>query len=86
MHVVIDIEINGFLRAFDKREDALAYVGRLLETNGERYVLDLAIGRQTAEGRVVDIVTGDDLLTLMREDAEERALALAGHGAAIDHS
>lgn len=66
MHVVVDREINRFLRAFETREEAVDYVRRLLRTNGDDYVHDLAIARQTKDDRLVEIVDGDELLALVR--------------------
>ena len=76
MHVVMDIEIGKVLRAFDAREDAVEYVWRLVTTNGEGYVHDLALSRQDDEGRFGETVTGDDLLALVRDVAASRTHAL----------
>lgn len=73
MHVVADMEINRFLRAFDTRDEAVEFVSRLLKSNGEEYVYELAIGRQTVQNRFVDSVTGDDLLVLVRDRATSRS-------------
>lgn len=78
MHVVADMEINKFLQAFDTREEAVDYVRRLLKTNGDGYVGDLSLGRQTDEGRFVDVVTGNDLLALVREASTAHELVTAG--------
>lgn len=78
MHVVADTEINRFLQAFDTREEAVDYVRRLLKTNGDGYVADLSIGRQTDEGRFIDVVTGSDLLALVREASTAPELVTAG--------
>ncbi len=67
MHIVADAEANKFLRAFDTRTEALEFVGRLLWTNGDAYVADLALGRQTADGEIVDVLVGGELLASMRE-------------------
>lgn len=80
MHIVADMEINKILRAFDTKQDAIEYVGRLLKTNGDDYVHSLSIGRQTADGHIVDIVTGDELLALVQEAATTRELVGTGGG------
>lgn len=54
-------------RSFETRDEAVDYVGRLLRTNGDDYVHDLAVARQTEDGRLVDMVTDDALLALVRE-------------------
>ena len=69
MHVVADAEANKFLRAFDTREEALEFVDRSLRTNGDAYVEDLALGRQTADGDFVDVLVGTELLAQLRESA-----------------
>lgn len=80
MHVVADMEINKFLRSFQTREGAIDYVGRLLKTNGNEYVHDLSISRQTNEGTFVDIVSGDELLALVQKAAARREPVSAGGG------
>lgn len=66
VHVVADAEANKFLRAFDTREEALSYVARLLQANGDTYVADLRVGRQTPDGEFVDVLAGSDLLVAVR--------------------
>jgi hypothetical protein len=78
MHVVVDMDINGFLRAFETREEAVAYVGRLLRTNGDDYVRDLAVARQTEDDRLVEIVSGDELLALVRNDGKAELVGSGG--------
>lgn len=80
MHVVTDMEINTFLRSFETREGAIDYVGRLLKTNGDGYVHDLSISRQTDEGAFVDIVSGDELLALVQQAAAQREPVAARGG------
>lgn len=74
MHVVADMEINRFLQAFDTQEEAVDYVRRLLKANGDGYVVDLSIGRQTDEGRFVGVVPDNALLVLVREASTARDL------------
>lgn len=78
MHIVADTEINKYLRAFETRGEAIDYVRRLLATNGEDYARDLAIGRQTADGDLVDIVAGDDLLACVRDAPKRKELVPVG--------
>jgi hypothetical protein len=77
VHVVVDLDINKFLRAFATEEEAVTYVGRLLKTNGEEYVRDLSISRQIDDGWFVDIVTGGALLALVRGAGAEHDLVTA---------
>jgi hypothetical protein len=81
MHVVADTELNTFLRAFETRQEAVAYVERLLKTSGDGYAQNLAIGRQTDDGDFVDVTAGDDLLLLVRGGTPDRPLAGSGSGA-----
>jgi hypothetical protein len=78
MHVVMDVEIGKVLRAFDSREDAAEYVGRLLQTNGVAYAQDLTISRQDDDGRFADTVAGEHLLALVSEVAGADTLAMVG--------
>ena len=67
MHVVADAEANKSLRAFATRAEALEFVDRLLRTNGDVDVADLAVGQQIADGDFVEVLTGGELLARRRE-------------------
>lgn len=67
MHVVADADANKVLRAFGTREEAVEFVDRLLRTNGDAYVDDLAVGWQNADGEFVDVLAGAGLLARLRE-------------------
>ena len=83
LFVVIDIDGGDALSGHDTKEAALAYVGRLLATNGRGYAADLEIVRVTPEGRYVDATGGNELLAALDDQSEgdwRRAVAPSAGG------
>lgn len=63
MYVVVDTDINRVLGAYATQEQALAFVVRILETNGDAYAEELAVGRRTDDDEYTDVVSGSALVT-----------------------
>lgn len=74
MHVVADTDLGAFLRAFETRDEAIAFAGELIKLNGTDYADELAVGRQTDDGDFVDVVTGDVLRACIEKGAGRREL------------
>jgi hypothetical protein len=62
-----DIEVARYLGHFEDEREALARVRLLLDQHGDEYAAELALGRVTDEGQILDPLTGTLLLARVNE-------------------
>jgi hypothetical protein len=69
-----DIEVGKQLGHFTDEAEALAMVRKLVDNFGEAYAGELGLGRRTADGAILEPLSGDTLLARVDEVVPRQTL------------